>query len=177
MTPVSNYSPRATRTPSSSSTPSVDGARMTTSLSPPELSNIKPSLMTVPSIETTSSSLSGLPPCSTVAPPKFYGTPPPELDVVSLTSLPEETPLVLVTPLKRVPTSTTDGTDKSSLCTPRDSSVEWRSTPSKWLPLTRRPTRWNSSAPLTPMPSPSNSSLVLRCVSTLLITSSHQRAS
>merc|ERR1711865_88666 len=174
---VSNSSKRDTRTPLSSSTPSVDGARMMMSLSPLELNNTKPSLMTVPLIKSTSSSPSGLPPCSTVVPPKFYGTLPPELDVVLPTSLLAETPLVSVTPPSPKLTYTMDGTDKNSWSTPRDSLVELRFTPSKSLLLTLLLTPWNSSTlkPLTPKTS--NSCLDLKCVSSVLLKKPHQRAS
>ena len=176
-TPVNNSSKRDTRTPSSSSTPSVDGARMMMSLLLPELNNTKPSLTTVPLTKSTSSSLSGLPPCSTVVPPKFYGTLPPELDVVSPTSSLEETPLVSVTPLSPKLTYTMDGTDKSSLSTPRDSSVELRFTPSKLLLLTLPTIPWNSSTLRLLTPKISNSFLDLKCVSSVLLNKTHQRAS
>merc|ERR1712194_856213 len=177
---VSNSLLRATRTLSSSSTPSVDGARMMMSLSNLELDNIKSSLTTVPSTVNTLSSLSGLLPCSTVVPLKFYGTPLPELDVVSLTSLPEETPLVLATPPRRMLkvrelTFTTDGTDKSSLSTLKDYSPELRYTPSRSLPSTPLPLKWNSSTPREPRNS--NSSLDLRCVNSVEIRKILPRAS
>jgi len=139
-----------TRTLSSFSTLSVDGARMMMFLSPLEWNSIKLSSMMALLTKTTSSWLSGPLPCSMVVLPKFCGTPPPELDAVSLTSSPEETPLVLVTPPRRTKkvrqlTFTTDGTDRSSSSTTKLSLVVLRFSPSSLPLLTLRPKLWNSS--------------------------------
>merc|ERR1712195_293392 len=85
--------------------------------------------------------------------PMYYGGPtevlctlPPELDVVSPTSSLEETPLVSSTP-RSPATSTTHGTDRSSLCTTRPCSTVLTSSPSRSPPTTKRVPPWSSSTP------------------------------